>query len=63
MLTELFSATGSETYICPIERFLDLDKTDEMSFWDWDVHSRHARGERWLLDTNLRILVLPKLRI
>lgn len=43
VLTELFSATGSETYIRPIERFLELEENDTCSFWDVALKARQRR--------------------
>lgn len=34
---------GSETYIRPVSRFLDLDKENEMSFWDIALRARELR--------------------
>ena len=34
VLTELFSSDGSETYVRPVEKFVDLSEEDTWSFWD-----------------------------
>lgn len=43
VLTELFSASGSETYIRPIEKFVDLDENDTFTFWDVALKARQRR--------------------
>ena len=43
VLTELFSASGSETYIRPVEKFVDLDANDTWSFWDIALKARQQR--------------------
>ena len=43
VLTELFSASGSETYIRPVEKFVDLKENDEWSFWDVALKARQRR--------------------
>ena len=40
VLSELFSSDGSETYIRPVEKFVDLDKEDTLSFWDVALKAR-----------------------
>jgi len=43
VLSELFSSDGSETYIRPVEKFVDLDEEDTMSFWDVALKARNYR--------------------
>lgn len=43
VLTELFSASGSETYIRPVEKFVDLEDDNELSFWDVALKARQRR--------------------
>ena len=43
VLSELFSSEGSETYIRPVEKFVDLDEEDTMSFWDIALKARQYR--------------------
>jgi len=43
VLSELFSSDGSETYIRPVEKFVDLDEEDTMSFWDVALKARQYR--------------------
>jgi len=43
VLSELFSASGSETYIRPVERFVDLNEQSEWSFWDVALKARQLR--------------------
>lgn len=43
VLTELFSASGSETYIRPVEKFVDLEEEDTWTFWDVALKARQRR--------------------
>ena len=43
VLSELFSASGSETYIRPVEKFMNLDDGREWSFWDVALMARRYR--------------------
>ena len=43
VLTELFSASGSETYLRPVEKFVDLEDNDIWSFWDVALKARQRR--------------------
>mmetsp|Transcript_3204 Transcript_3204/g.6750 ORF Transcript_3204/g.6750 Transcript_3204/m.6750 type:complete len:828 (+) Transcript_3204:90-2573(+) len=43
VLSELFSSDGSETYIRPVEKFVDLDEEDTLSFWDVALKARQYR--------------------
>ena len=43
VLSELFSSAGSETYIRSIEKFVDLDEEDTLSFWDVVLKARQYR--------------------
>ena len=43
VLSELFSASGSETYIRPIEKFVDLAEEDTWTFWDVALKARQRR--------------------
>ena len=38
-----YSASGSETYIRPIERFVDLEDNDTWSFWDVALKARQRQ--------------------
>jgi ion channel POLLUX/CASTOR len=44
VLTELFSSDGSETYVRPVEKFVDLSEEDTWSFWDVALKARQ-KGE------------------
>lgn len=39
----LYSASGSETYIRPIEKFVDLEDNDTWSFWDVALKARQRQ--------------------
>ena len=43
VLTELFSSDGSETYIRPVEMFVDLEENDTWTFWDVALKARQRR--------------------
>jgi hypothetical protein len=43
VLREVLTADGSETYIRPISRFVDLEKDNIMSFWDVALRARQRR--------------------
>ena len=43
VLREILTAEGSETYIRPVERFVDLEKESELSFWDVALRVRQLR--------------------
>lgn len=43
VLSELFSASGSETYIRPVEKFMNLDDGRDWSFWDVALMARRDR--------------------
>jgi len=43
VLTELFSASGSETYIRSVDKFVDLEVNDSLTFWDVALKARQRR--------------------
>jgi len=43
VLREILTAEGSETYIRSINRFVDLEKEREMSFWDVALRARQLQ--------------------
>lgn len=43
VLRELLTAEGSETFIRPISRFVDLSKENHLSFWDVSLRCRQRR--------------------
>ncbi|KAL9180594.1 hypothetical protein ACHAXT_011047 [Thalassiosira profunda] len=43
VLHEILTAEGSETYIRPVSRFIDLEKEDEMSFWEIALRARQLQ--------------------
>lgn len=43
VLREILTAEGSETYIRPVSRYIDLKKETEMSFWDISLRARQHR--------------------
>jgi len=43
VLTELFSARGSETYIRSVEKFVDLEENEYLTFWDVALKARQRR--------------------
>jgi hypothetical protein len=43
VLHEILTAEGSETFIRPISRFVDLSEEDTLSFWDVALRARQRR--------------------
>ena len=43
VLNELLTAEGSETYIRLVSKFVDLEKENELSFWDIALRARQVR--------------------
>jgi len=43
VLREILTAEGSETYIRSVTRYVDLEKENEMSFWDIALRARQLR--------------------
>ena len=43
VLTEILTAEGSETFIRPISRFVDLSQESYLSFWDVALRARQRR--------------------
>lgn len=43
VLREILTAEGSETYIRPVSRYIDLEKENEMSFWDISLRARQLQ--------------------
>ncbi|KAL7547490.1 hypothetical protein ACHAWF_010782 [Thalassiosira exigua] len=43
VLREILTAEGSETYIRPVTRFIDLENESEMSFWDVALRARQLQ--------------------
>jgi len=43
VLREVLTAEGSETYIRPVSRYVDLEKESEMSFWDISLRVRQLQ--------------------
>ncbi|KAL7517511.1 hypothetical protein ACHAWX_002430 [Stephanocyclus meneghinianus] len=43
VLREILTAEGSETFIRPISRFVDLSEEDTLSFWDVALRARQRR--------------------
>jgi len=43
VLREILTAEGSETYIRSVSRYVDLEKENELSFWDIGLRARQLR--------------------
>ena len=43
VLNELLTAEGSETYIRPVSKYVDLEKENNLSFWDIALRARQVR--------------------